>query len=177
MQKLGEYRPFFSLRGIWYIHKFSMKIHVILSIIHLKLRIVSQLWTYMYPSVHPSVRYGGSAEVIWPHDTRSYISGPRALEGRTRQSLWAPALALATGTNTSFLDGLYKTKQQMGTYIQWPAVKQAARFMRRHGPSGNHGGSRFWLWLLAFSSLARGVTSKLTTFWTVDWFSHHLHVD
>ena len=36
-------------------------------------------------------------------------------------------MALATGMNTSFLDGLYKTKQHMGTYIQWPAVKQAAQ--------------------------------------------------
>ena len=28
-----------------------------------------------------------------------------------------PALALATGTNTSYLDRLYKTNQQMETYI------------------------------------------------------------
>ena len=119
-------------------------------------------------SVCLSVHYGRSAEMIWPRDTRGYIPGPRALQARTRRSLWGPAMALATGTSTSFLYGLYKTKPQMGTYIQWPAVKQTARFGRRHCPSGHHGGSRFWFWLLAYSSLARGATSKLTSFWTVD---------
>ena len=53
-------------------------------------------------------------------------------------------MALAIGVNTSFLDGLYKTKQRMGTYIQWPAIRQAARFVRRYGPSGHHKGSRFF---------------------------------
>jgi hypothetical protein len=112
--------------------------------------------------VCPSVRHGRSAEVIWPRDTRGYISGPRALEARTRRSLWAPAMALATCTNTSFLGGLYKIKQQMGTYIQWPAVSQPAW---RHCLSSHHGGSRVWNWLLTFSSLARGAASKLKIFW------------
>jgi hypothetical protein len=114
--------------------------------------------------VCPSVRYGRSAEMIWHRDKRGYILGPRALQARTRRSLWVPAMALATCTNTSFLDGLYKTKQQTRTHIQWPAVSQAASLVRRYCPSGHHGGSRFWLWLLAFSSLARAATSKLTTF-------------
>ena len=30
-------------------------------------------------------------------------------------------------------------------YIQWPVVRQAARFVRRHGPIGHHGGSGFGL--------------------------------
>ena len=109
------------------------------------------------PSARPSVCYRRSAEVIWPCYTTGYISDPWVLEARTGQSPWAPALALATGMNSSFLDGLYKTKQQMGDlHIQWPVVRQAVAFVRSHGLSG---GSRFWLWLLAFSSHAK---SKLT---------------
>ena len=100
-------------------------------------------------------RFGRSAEVIWPRDTSGYIPGPGTLEARTRRSLRAPAWVLATGTNTSFLDGLYKTKQQTGTYIQWSAVRQAAWSVRSR-PSGHYRGSRFWLWLLAYSSLAKG---------------------
>ena len=111
-------------------------------------------------SVH--LLYGRSAEVIWPCGTSGYISGPRALEARTRWSLRAPALALATGTNTSFLDRLYKTKQQVGTYIhwQWSAVRQAAWFMASYYPSGHHGGSRFWFTLLTYSSVAKGAIYK-----------------
>ena len=79
----------------------------------------------------------------------SIISGRRALEARTRRSLWAPAKALATGMNISLIH------------------------MRWHYCSGHHGGSIFWLSLLVFSSLARGAMNKLMTFWTVgDWFSH-----
>ena len=120
----------------------------------------------MCPSVCLSVRYGRSAEVIWPRDTGGSISGPQAVQAKTRRSLQVPATVLATCTNTStsFLDGLYITRQQTGTYIQWPAVNQAALLVRRYCPSGHHGGSRFWLWLLGFSSLTRGATSELTTF-------------
>ena len=52
--------------------------------------------------------------MIWPCDTRGYISGHRALEATTRWALWAPVWALATGTNTSFLDGLYKPSNKWG---------------------------------------------------------------
>ena len=112
----------------------------------------------------------GRRNDLTPQHKRLYLWPSRII----RWALWAPVWALATGTNTSFLDGLYKTKQQMETYIQWPAVRQAAWFVRSRRPSGHHGGSRFWLWLLAHSSIARGATSKLTTFWT---FSHVLKQD
>lgn len=35
-------------------------------------------------------------------------------------------MALATDTNTNFLDNLYKTKQQTEPYIHRPAVREAA---------------------------------------------------
>ena len=67
--------------------------------------------------VRPSVRYGRSAETIWPQHVRDRISSHRALEARTRKSLWAAVMALATGTNTSFLDILYKEQATMYTYM------------------------------------------------------------
>ena len=60
------------------------------------------------PSVCLSVCYGRSAETIWPRDVRDCIYSHWKLEARTRQSLWTAVIALATDTNTSFLDRLYK---------------------------------------------------------------------
>jgi hypothetical protein len=138
--------------GWWY--------HVII-IVH---KVMSWLW------ISINIHCNFNIKVIWPREKSGYIFGPRALAARTRRSLWVPAMVLATCTNTSsFLDGLYKTKQQMGTYIQSSAVRQTAWFVRRHSPSGHYGGSRFWLWLLAISKLAREAMSKLMT---VDWFGH-----
>ena len=68
------------------------------------------IYCHVYVSVHPSVCNRRSAETIWPQDTRRCISGYWVLKARTRQSLWAPVMTLATGTNTSFLDRLYKIR-------------------------------------------------------------------
>ena len=47
------------------------------------------------------------------------------LEATTRWSLWAPALALATGTNTSSLDGLYKPSNKRAlTFSSQQLAKQ-----------------------------------------------------
>ena len=71
---------------------------------------------YSCVSLRPSVTDRESAETIWPRDVRDRISGHWALEARTRWSLWTAIIALATGTNTSFLDGLYKKQATMYTY-------------------------------------------------------------
>ena len=46
------------------------------------------------------------------------------------------------------------------------AVSYTARFIRRYFPSRCHGGSRFCILLLAFTSLVRETVSKLTSFLT-----------
>ena len=63
------------------------------------------------------VSNGRSVEAIWPRDTRCYISGYLVLEAWSRLSLWMPVMALATGTNTNFLDGLYNNQATIDTYI------------------------------------------------------------
>ena len=73
------------------------------------------------PSVCPSVHYGRSVETIWPRDTRCSISGYQRLEARARQFLCISIITLATETDISILDRLYKNQATMGTYIQWPA--------------------------------------------------------
>ena len=64
-----------------------------------------------------SICYGRSVETIWLQETGGCISGHWATETRTGQFLWAPAVALDTGMNTSFLDRLYKNQATMDTYI------------------------------------------------------------
>ena len=41
----------------------------------------------------------------------------RVFEAKTRASLSAPAKALATDMNTSFLNGLYKNQATLDTYM------------------------------------------------------------
>ena len=53
-----------------------------------------------------------------------------------------------------------KPSNKRGIRYMW----QATRFMRRYCPSGQHGSSRFWLRVFDFSSLVRGVMSKLMSF-------------
>ena len=71
-------------------------------------RLVSYIQNYSCLSVHPSIRYG---------DARDHISGHWALEARTRQSLWTAVMALATGTNTNFLDRLYKKGNNVHLHV------------------------------------------------------------
>ena len=79
---------------------------------------ISKLWLCVCPSVTgghimcPSVCNRRSVKMIRPQDTGYYISGCWVLEARTTQSLWAAVMALTMGTNSSFLDSLYKNRQQ-----------------------------------------------------------------
>ena len=81
-----------------------------------KAQLMSKVWhtdtsyiqNYSCLSIRQSVRCGRSAETIWPQDIRDRISGCWVMEARTRRYLSTAVMALATGTNTSFLDRLYK---------------------------------------------------------------------
>ena len=66
---------------------------------------------------------GRSAETIRPRVTRCSIFSYQVIEARVKQFLCVSVSALPTGTNTNFLDRLYKNQATMDTYmyIQWPA--------------------------------------------------------
>ena len=80
--------------------------------------------------VYPFVRYGRSAETIWPWETKigGCISGHWTTEARTGYSLWPPAIALATGTNTSFWMDYTKTRQQWTLTFGGPQLHVAKEF-------------------------------------------------
>ena len=66
--------------------------------------------------VCPSVSNRRSAEQF-DLETKTLYLWLWAIEARTRQSLWIPVRAAATGMNTSFLDGLYKHQATVDSYI------------------------------------------------------------
>ena len=72
-----------------------------------------------------SVCHGTSVETIWLRETICCISGHWATEPRTGQSLsTSHGTTVATEMDTSFLDGLYKTREH---YEQLPSVAWAVR--------------------------------------------------
>ena len=111
---------------------------------------IESYYIYKIIVVCPPVHYGRSVEMIWPRDVRDRSSGHWALETRTRWSLWTAVMALATGTNTSFLDRLYKKQATMYTLT----------CSGLHIVSHRHGGSRFCLWHLAITCLAGEMVSS-----------------
>ena len=84
----------------------------------------------------------------------------QAFEARLRQSLWTTVIALTTGTNTSFLDRLYK----IGNNVHLHGVAWAAWFTGGYCHSHRHEGSRFCFWHFAFTRLAGEMASELTNF-------------
>ena len=61
-----------------------------------------------------------------------------------------PVMVLGTSTNT-----MDKNQATLGTCMSWPAVSYTVRFTTRSCRNHCHGGSRFCICLLAFTSLAR----------------------
>ena len=76
-------------------------------------------------------------------------------------------MAQATGTNISFLDRLYKNKVIMDTYYNVGACSYLSSLIYKKDivqVQYYHVDSRFSSWLLAFTSLVRGIVGKLTKF-------------
>ena len=72
------------------------------------------------PAIYQALDYSEDQRKRFDHytETRGCISGHWATEARTGQSLWPPAVALATGMNTSFLGGLYKNHATILGHLQ-----------------------------------------------------------
>ena len=84
-----------------------------------------------------------------------------------------PVKTLATGTNVNFLDRLYK---KLGNNRLICSSLQLAQQLdlRRYCPSDHHGGSRFCISLLTFTSLAKKDGEQVNVFFVLLISSGHV---